>query len=88
MNNLYKVVYTEAEQDLDTESLLISAKDLEECKGYALNHSWTCFNHNENKVRKAITNFTVDRLNQTDYTKPINIFLVENKPGILFISDK
>lgn len=88
MNNLYKVVYTEAEQDLDTESLLISAKDLEECKEYALSHSWTCFNHNENKVRKAIANFTIDRLNQTDYTKPINILLVENKPGILFISDK
>lgn len=90
MNKLFRVDYNEADWTED-DSLLISAKDLEECKQIAINHDWHSCTYNDDnlaRLRKCIKEFKEEDLNELDYDAIVNIFEVENKSRILHISNK
>lgn len=89
-NNLYKVVNNNADWEVDT-SILVSAKDLEECKAISLqwNWNWDSFDKDlETIMEDDIKNFTEDRLDEGDEDKPVNIFLVKNESGVLHDANK
>lgn len=90
MNNLYKVVNNNADWEVDT-SILVSAKDLEECKNIALQWDWGWCNYDKDVksiMEDDIRNFTEDRLDEDDEDKPVNIFLVKNESGVLHVANK
>ena len=93
MNKLYRVEFNETTYDED-DKLLISASDLEECKTIAQNHDWNiCRTKNGEKRFKTLVeqlkSFSEADLNKDveETGKIVSIFEVENKSGILLISN-
>lgn len=93
MNKLYRVEFYDTTYDED-DKLLISASDLEECKTIAQNHDWNiCRTKNGEKRFKNLVeqlkSFSEADLNKEveETGKIISIFEVENKSGILLISN-
>ena len=93
MNKLYRVEFNETTYDED-DKLLISASDLEECKTIAQNHDWNiCRTKNGEKRFKKLVDqlksFSEADLNKEveETGKIVSIFEVENKSGILLISN-
>ena len=93
MNKLYRVEFNETTYDED-DKLLISASDLEECKTIAQNHDWNiCHTKNgEKRFKKLVEqlkSFSEADLNKEveETGKIVSIFEVENKSGILLISN-